>query len=417
MGIFSKIFPLRLPNGISIGKGKKTHVQGKKANTQDYNPEVETEEDPDKASILKLDEKKVNFSSSSDRGNFIIDNCEQILETAKQLEELKAEFQAVTSYLADIQKLERLAEGDRDYLKDTAKKIIAYTKERSKHQNKARKITDVQFKNMARYEDVLPAELKKMKKNEVYQNTIKTDMKYLEGEKGALNYQREDIVNRHAYLKGIAVATCILVLILFSVFILVQNSTKADMQIPFLMTITLAAISALYIFINSGSNRKEMKVTELKLNKAIGLLNKVKIKYINNTNELDYTYQKYMVNSYAELQFLWENYIKAKEEERIFNKNMEQLEHYKKDLVRELRNYDLKDPDIWVHQIAAIIDKAEMDEVRRRLENRRKKLRERIDYNNSLKDKSIRDIQQFINERPENREEVTEKLRLYGIYL
>jgi len=124
-----------------------------------------------------------------------------------------------------------------------------------------------------------------------------------------------------------------------------------------------------------------------------------------------------LVNSYAELQFLWEQYLKAKEEERVFNKNMEQLEYYKKDLVKELKSQDLKDPDIWVHQIGALIDNAEMDEVRKRLETRRKKLRDRIDYNNSLKDKSIRDIQQFINERPENLEEVTEKLRLYGIYL
>lgn len=413
MGIFKKIFPV----GIPYTKGKKTRAQKSAVNLQEDGLTADTMAEPDKETILKLEEKKVNFGSSSDRGNFIIDNCEQIIETGKQLEELKAEYQAVTSYLADIQKLDRLPEEDRQFLNDTAKKITVYTKERSKHHNKARKITDIQFKNMARYEDVLPTELKKMKKNEVYQDTIKTDMKYLEGEKGALSYQREEIFSRHNYLKGIAAATCIVVLILFTVFILVQNSTKTDMQIPFLMTIALAAISAFYIFINSGSNRKEMKLTELKLNKAIGLLNKVKIKYINNTNELDYSYQKYMVNSYAELQFLWEQYLKAKEEERVFNKNMEQLEYYKKDLVKELKSQDLKDPDIWVHQIGALTDNAEMDEVRRRLETRRKKLRDRIDYNNSLKDKSIRDIQQFINERPENLEEVTEKLRLYGIYL
>jgi hypothetical protein len=160
-----------------------------------------------------------------------------------------------------------------------------------------------------------------------------------------------------------------------------------------------------------------MKVTELKLNKAIGLLNKVKIKYINNTNALDYTYQKYMVNSYAELQFLWDQYLKAKEEEKVYNKNTEQLEFYKKELVKELRDYDLKDPDIWVHQVAAIIDSKEMVEVRHRLNNRRQKLRDQIDYNNGLKDKSIEAVRNFINRRPENREEVTEQLRRYGIYL
>jgi hypothetical protein len=409
MGIRNRLFPKRDRKKIKTNELSNPQAQEVFQTT--------LTEEQDKNAVITLEEKTVDYNSTADRGNFIIDNCEQILETTKQLDELKVEYQAVTSYLTDIQKLEQIPSEDREYIGDLARKIITFTREKVKFQNSNKKISDSQFKNIARYEEELQGELRRMKSNEAYHNTIKTDMKYLEGEKGALYYQKEEILNKHTYLKGIAITTSVLVIFLFGLFILIQNNTKADMQIPFMMTIVMAMVSVVYIFLNSGTNKKEMKVTELKLNKAIGLLNKVKIKYINNTNALDYTYQKYMVNSYAELQFLWDQYLKAKEEEKVYNKNTEQLEFYKKELVKELRDYDLKDPDIWVHQVAAIIDSKEMVEVRHRLNNRRQKLRDQIDYNNGLKDKSIEAVRNFINRRPENREEVTEQLRRYGIYL
>lgn len=409
MGIRNRLFPKR------NSKPSKTKERNNPQPQEDF--QAKRNEEQDQNAMISLEEKTVDYNSTADRGNFIIDNCEQILETSKQLEELKVEYQAVTSYLTDIQKLEQIPSEDREYIGDLARKIITFIREKAKFQNSNKKISDSQFKHIARYEEDLPAELKRMKNNEAYQNTIKTDMKYLEGEKGALYYQKEEILNKHTYLKGIAITTSVLVIILFGLFILIQNYTKADMQIPFMMTLVMAMVSVVYIFLNSRNNKKEMKVTELKLNKAIGLLNKVKIKYINNTNALDYTYQKYMVNSYAELKYLWDQYLKAKEEEKIYNKNTEQLEFYKKELVKELRSYDLRDPDIWVHQAAAIIDNKEMVEVRHRLNSRRQKLREQIDYNNGLKDNSIEAVRIFINRRPENREEVAEQLRKYGIYL
>jgi Asp-tRNA(Asn)/Glu-tRNA(Gln) amidotransferase C subunit len=407
MNILGKIFPLK--------KGKKRKTKGKTENFTDNSSFTETA--PDEKNVGALQREAIHFDSREERENYIANNCEQIIETTKQLEELKTEYQAVTSYLADMQKIERIPDEDRKELNETAKKIIAYTKERSNYQKRARKITDDQFKNIARYEDTLPDELKKMKDNEEYYNTIKKDMKYLEAEKETLLRQREEILARHSYLKGIAVTTCILVFILFGIFAILDNTTGSNMKLPFLMTVVMAGIAAFYIFINSKNNQKEMKITELKLNRAIGLLNKVKIKYINKTNELDYAYQKHMVKSYTELQTLWEEYKKAKEEEKNYSKNMEELEYYERQLVKKLESYVLKDPEVWLHQVTALVDSKEMDEVRHRLEDRRKKLWERIEYNNNLKDKGLKKIQLFIEQRPENRDEVIEKLKSYGIYL
>ncbi len=398
MGFIKKLF-----SGNNKKVNKKSNIGGSEI-TSDLDYEL-------------VEEKQVNFDSAQDKVRFITDNCEQILETSRQLEEMKAEYKAVTSYLTDMQRIDQIPLEEREELNDIAQKIITLTRERAKYQNKTRKITDVQFKNIAKYEDIIPTEMKKMTKNESYNITIKNDMRHLEGEKGSLYYQKEEIENNHIYLKRIAITTCVLVASLFILFIIIESLLEANIQIPFLMTIVMALASTIYIINSERKNKNDMNLTERKLNRAISLLNKVKIKYINNTNELDYSYQKYMVNSYNELNYLWEQYKKAREEEKLYKNNTEDLDFHNNELVKELKRNKVADPDIWIYQVIAIIDDKEMVEVRHRLNVRRQKLRERIDYNNGLKERSINAINKMLTQKPESKEEVTEILRKFDIEL
>lgn len=358
---------------------------------------------------------QINYDSSTERHKFLSNICEQILESIKQLEELKAEYQLVTSYLTDIQKIDFIPKEEREQLNDAARKILTFAKERTKYQNKTTKITDAQFKTIAKYEDIMADELKKMKDFEIYHSVINNDIKHLEGEKSYLFDQLDDMDERHESLNKMAITTSVLVLLLFAVFILLGSIYEASMQIPFFMTIIMAAVSVIYILQNTRMNKKDKKLTELKLNRAIFLLNKVKIKYINNTNALDYLYEKFNVKSYAELMFLWEQYMKAKEEEKSYRKNSELLELYNKELITELKIYGLTDPDIWIYQAAAILDEKEMVEVRHNLNVRRQKLRERIDYNNKIKENGIEQIEKLLEVKPESKEEISTMLKDMGL--
>ncbi|BCJ96159.1 hypothetical protein acsn021_37280 [Anaerocolumna cellulosilytica] len=347
----------------------------------------------------------------------VMEHCEQIIESTNRLEELKFEYQAVTSYLTDMQKVELIQKSDREFINDLARKIVTITRERSRYQSENKNISESQFKYLAKFEDDLPGEMRRLKDNEAYANSIKNDMQYLEGEKGALFFRQEETEKKQAYLKGIGTTTSAMVIILFVIFAVVGNHFKANLEVPFILTIMMALVSAAYIFIKARENQKDKKVTDLKLNRAIQLLNKVKIKYINNTNALDYAYQKYMINSYAELAYLWEQYEKVKEEERKFNNSTGQLEFYNRELVKELKNHSLTDPNIWVHQVVALLDNKEMVEVRHRLNIRRQKLRDQIDYNNEIKEKSIEEVNKFLNQKPEQKEGIVKQLESYGIYL
>jgi len=88
-------------------------------------------------------EKRYNMDYSDDPSRIITENCEQVLESNRQMEELKVEYQAVTSYLTDIQKIDQIPAEDRELLNDAARKIITFTRERSKFQNSTVRISEI----------------------------------------------------------------------------------------------------------------------------------------------------------------------------------------------------------------------------------------------------------------------------------
>lgn len=347
----------------------------------------------------------------------IEESCDQVLDAMRQIEELKLEYHAVTSYLTDIQKIDGILVEEREALNDIARKIITATREKAKIQTTGKRLSDSAYKTIASYEDELPKELKRMQENEIYQSKINNDMKHLEGEKTSLFLQKEDLEERQIYLKKVGILTSIFIVILFGLFAIIENGLDANMKIPFLLTVTMGLVVATYIFVQATGNQKENKLIEAKLNKAITLLNKVKIKYINNTNALDYSYQKYKVRSYNELLYLWEQYNKAKEDEKKYSTNSELLDKENRELIKILKRYQLDDPGIWVYQAVALIDNKEMVEVRHHLNVRRQKLRDSMDYNNKLKEDSIDRIRQYLNKLPTEKEKYEPLLKKHGIYL
>lgn len=389
---------LKAQNKKKENKKKLVDIEDNIASESILNKEVQIPESPQNKAI-----------------NAVMEECRQIIEITHTLEELKGEYQGVTSYLSDIQKIESMPTPERESVNELARRIITLTQDKVKYQKGIRKINDIQYKMIAKYEDILPVQLKEMKRQESYQEIIKTDMKYLESEKEDLFYDQEDIIQKQGYLKGIAITTCILIVLLFLLFVGVNKALMVDMTIPFLLTIIMALSSAVYIFMNAVKNRRDMKTVDLKLNRAIHLLNKVKIKYVNNTSALEYSYQKFSTQSYEQLKELWEEYLKAKNDEERLEQSANQLDRCNRELIKILRNFNLADAKIWIYQISAFLDSKEMVEVRHRLNVRRQKLRENIDFNNGLRDKSIKEVASFVEKRPDNKDEVLKLLKGYGI--
>ena len=142
------------------------------------------------------------------------------------------------------------------------------------------------------------------------------------------------------------------------------------------------------------------------MNKLILLQNKVKIRYVNNTNLLDYLCLKYQVSGSEELDRLWEQYQTELKEREKYHQTSSELDHYQAELVKQLKRLHIKDPDIWLHQTIAIIDNKEMVEIRHGFITRRQKLRRQMEYNRELADKARDEIKSLVKEYPQYVQEI-----------
>jgi hypothetical protein len=216
-------------------------------------------------------------------------------------------------------------------------------------------------------------------------------------------------------LKGIAVITCIVIVILFLIFAVFSGKSGTNMTIPFLLTVLMGMASVLYIFMEARKNAYDIQVVQMKLNREVMLMNKVKIKSVNNRNYLEYTYSKYMIDNYEQFKILWEEYVKVKDEARRYQSNTELLEFNNNELVHTLKKFGIADADIWIYQPTALLDNKEMVEVRHRLNVRRQKLRERIDLNAKQKEEAVSSIRMLIKTYPDCAEEAERLMRRYKI--
>jgi hypothetical protein len=372
--------------------------------------------------ITPIDNKKeakrsIKLNTQTERLSYIKDNCELMIESGRQIEEAKAEYQAVTSYLTDMQRIDMIPQEQKDTIEDAARKIINLAKERGKLQSKSTLLTDRQFHLFERYELQLPKELPIIKESEKYQAVIQQDIGHLEKERYSLDNEEIDIISKQGFLKAIAITTSVIVILLFAIFAILSNYSEVSFTIPFLMTVLMGMVTALYIFMEARKNLSSVRLVQMKQNRQIMLMNKVKIKSVNNRNYLEYTYNKYMVDNFEQLKIFWEEYVKVKDESRRYQSNTELLEFYNNELIHELKKFGIKDSEIWIYQPTAILDDKEMVEVRHRLNIRRQKLRERIDTNTKQKEEAMTAIQKTMKVYPDCVEEAERLLRRYQIQI
>ena len=341
-----------------------------------------------------------------DKKRFVNECCETVAELDRQISDARREYEKVTSFLTDIQKIDRIAGDDRKELTEICKNIINLTNERNNYKNRTLTISDAEVRRLEPYEENLVDEVKKMYEAEAYQRAIESDINNLGKEKKMLYGERKGIVEKQNALKAMAKVLTVLIISLMVLLAVIYYTFNVDMTFPYLGVILLAAISATVLFLESGKNRKDMIITERKINKAINLLNKVKIKYVNNINVLDYSCEKYGVKNALDFEKKWNEYCKMKEYERRFRENTDKLSFNNSCLMEILKKYNVEDRDIWVSHAIAINDNKEMVEIRHELNGRRQKLRERIEYNESIRSQKVEEINKLIEENPDMKKEI-----------
>lgn len=342
--------------------------------------------------------------------------CGELIDEAVfQCEQAKNEYGLVTTYLADVQRIETLSGNGKAEVETAAKSLLALESEKERMGKKEPAISESQKGFFALHEDEIPDTIKWLREEEKRQRDIEGKMRFLAGEKSAYQMEQEECLDKNEFLKklmvGIGVGVCLFLL----TFFVLSSKTGKSLQIPFLLTVIAALLFAMYIVISTRKNIYKMKVAELKRNKVITIENKIKLRYVNCTWAIDYAYEKYHASSSMVLETMWKEYLRIRAEEEMVRKNARQQEVHRSSIIRELRRVGVTDAGIWVLQPQALIDKNEMVEVRHSLNVRRQKLREHIDYNMKQKENNENVIIRFVKEHPEYINEVKPLLERYRL--
>ena len=338
----------------------------------------------------------VELTEPSAIKHYVINLCEQMIDISREMEEVRREYEQVTAYLNDITIVEGLEGSQKDMLLEIATNVSKLTKARNDYLNAEHKISDDTFNQMDELEAEIPNIIKRLKENETYLDAIKRDLNHLAGEKVEWSVLRQERTEERKQLRKLSYALLYVFGAAAIIVAMLSISLQWDM-LPIFVVALLATMAGSYVVLRMQECTREIRKCDLHQNHAIALENRVKIKYVNIKNAVDYTYERFHVSNSMELTYNYEQYIEACKEREKFKQTNEDLEYFNGRLVRILQGLHLYDARIWLNYANAVIDPREMVEVKHDLFSRRQKLRSRIEYNLSAIADMKKEVEKYLD--------------------
>ena len=363
---------------------------------------------------IVYDRDDLQINDKEQRQEYVKGCLEQIAEASKELENLQFEYNMVTSYLKDMEEIEALPEEEKAELTACAHKIEELEQQQSGYKSRPNRMSDVKYHQLERMEEEIQEGYEKLSGAEEYQVLIKRDLKKLDGEKQAYLFRRNELRRVIEDTRSMTIVCTVAVIICILLLMALQFGFQMNTKLGYLSAAAIGAIAITAIFVKYNDSIKELDRVENGIGRIIRLQNTVKIRYVNNTHLLDYLYMKYNVSSADELGKSWQQYQEEKAERRSYQQAERELDLCQKELLHILRRYQVKDPMIWLHQTAALLDKKEMVEIRHNLIIRRQSLRKRMDYNKEvIAGKAQAEIKDLVETYPKYAKEI---LNIVGQY-
>lgn len=328
--------------------------------------------------------KSLDMDDPVQRREYIGSCLQQMEEAAKELDALEFEYNDVTSHLRDMEEIDALPPEQRAEINECAQKILDSQDQQEKFSKRKSKMTDEEFERMERLQSEAQAGSKKLMEAEDFQRKIRNDLKRLDGELEAYFFREEELENTMENSKKLIIAIGTALVFAIFVLLVLQFGLKLNVVYGYMVAILLAAISITVLYVQSTNAVVEMKTVKKSISRLIMLQNQVKIRYVNNTNLIDYLCLKYRVMSSGELTDLFERYSREKRERARYEDARKLLDSNQKDLIYMLRHFRVRDPEIWIHQPEALLSHNEEVEIRHNLNVRRQSLRKRMEYNKDV---------------------------------
>ncbi len=367
--------------------------------------ERKTEQEDEEQQIVYRREN-VNFNNPEERKNYITSCLEQMADAEKEISILTGEYSLVTAYLTDMEEVEALPEEPMGQIRATATVIKRLEQESQEFLSSKSRLSDVDYAHIRSMEQDVEEGIRKIKEAENFQKIVKQDMRRLEAEKQTYRYRKNELYGFLSNYRGMVSVILITMIVSIVMLLVMQFVFKLQTVIAYFVLIPVAVILLVLFFVRFLDARKELEKVEHAQNRLIQLQNKVKIRYVNNTNLLNYYYLKFNVESAAKLEDLWERYEDEKEKRLHFAEVEDRLDSNREKLRSVLVRFRVKYPDRLLANPDALIDAKEMVESRHEMILRRQALRKQMDYNRDLIGAAATEIKEVVNQYPRYENEI-----------
>lgn len=355
----------------------------------------------------------VDFEQEEERSRYVTDCLEQMAEASRELGLLQGEYGLVTAYLTDLEELEALPKEEKEELEVTAHKLLNKEREYEQFAGRENQMEDAVYYQLKSREAELEEGITKIREAEQYGTLVKQDLQRLDGEKHAYDYRKNELKGIMENLKGMAVIFLTAMVICLVLLAGLQLGLQMQTQIGYFIAVIATALALTTLAVKYMDADRELERVQRTANRLIQLQNKVKIRYVNNTNLLEYLYMKYGVESGKKLEKLYRQYQNEKELRKQFAEADAKREYYREQLLAQLARYHIQYPERISGRAAVILDHKEQVEARHELILRRQSLRKQMEYNDNVLKEARQEIRDLVTAYPRYAAEITDMVDKY----
>ncbi|WP_027422115.1 hypothetical protein [Lachnobacterium bovis] len=341
-------------------------------------------------------------SSSKDVKQYVVDQCEHMIEIAKDIIDTRDELKVVSSYLKDVEEFEKLPKEKKEPIEEAAKSIVKLYNTKDEILKKKHDLPEERFQEFKSNEEEIPKAIKRLQNNEAFQDSAKKDMNYLEGEKIRWRDIEECSIKEQRTLRYLSVFLTVIFGVILIVLAVSYFSLYMDVQKYMILSGFIAVLSVGYIIIRFQDTTTNIRKSKVNTKQAIILENRAKLKYVNATNAVRFSREKYKVKNSYEFLYLWEQYNAICKERKQIKEIKDDLIYYTEKLHDLIEDLDLTDPEFWNKYFESFAEKKEMIEIKHSLVNRRSKLKQSIEYNKNAVDIIKKDVDSKVAQMGQN---------------
>ena len=222
--------------------------------------------------------------------------CDEAIKLSREKLMLDSKLQVVGSELNEIGYYENLSEEDIEHLKEMVARYMGLSKDRNGMRYQIASF-DKAIERMDNLEDDAKYILENVRDAEKKQRYFKNDLRHLEGEKTALIYERESLINAQVFVQKLSLVLVILFMLAGMGIAGFALATRGSFFVPmFILVFMLLVIVPVLTYVKNRIVR-ELKLNLRKQKRASELFNQKSVVYVHYTKFLNFVYKKYQVQN------------------------------------------------------------------------------------------------------------------------